>query len=142
MKDALIFLVIICFIAGSFFIGRFAYHKCENSTTSIIDTVTITNTIVKPQPYKVYIRDTVHIYDTIKLYLDTLTKGKDTVFIKASVSNNALDTLQAIWKYEPIIIEKNRSRWGVGIQSGVGFGEGGKITPYIGVGISYRLFEL
>lgn len=39
-------------------------------------------------------------------------------------------------------IQTDRSRWGIGIQSGAGYTINGKISPYIGVGIQYNFLFL
>lgn len=36
--------------------------------------------------------------------------------------------------------ERREKRWGVGVQAGLGFA-GRDVRPYVGVGVSYRLFE-
>ena len=42
-----------------------------------------------------------------------------------------------ITKEIPVI---KKTRWGLGVQAGVGAGKGG-LTPYVGVGISYNLIS-
>ena len=39
-----------------------------------------------------------------------------------------------------IVPVKVHSRWGLGVQGGVGFGKGG-LTPYVGVGVSYNILS-
>lgn len=48
-------------------------------------------------------------------------------------------TTKYITKEIPVI-QKQRSRWGVGIQAGYGAGKEG-LSPYIGVGVSYNLLS-
>ena len=38
-------------------------------------------------------------------------------------------------------VEKERSRWGLGIQAGAGLSANGVAVPYIGVGVQYNLFS-
>ena len=43
---------------------------------------------------------------------------------------------------ETITVKKNSSRWSIGAQAGIGYGFRYKgIEPYVGVGISYRLYK-
>lgn len=38
-------------------------------------------------------------------------------------------------------VEKERSRWGLGIQAGAGLSANGIAVPYVGVGVQYNLFS-
>lgn len=38
------------------------------------------------------------------------------------------------------VIQVKKTRWGVGLQAGVGAGKGG-LTPYVGVGVSYNILS-
>jgi hypothetical protein len=38
-------------------------------------------------------------------------------------------------------VEKERSRWGLGIQAGAGLSANGAAVPYVGVGVQYNLFS-
>ena len=38
------------------------------------------------------------------------------------------------------VIQVKKTRWGLGVQAGVGAGKGG-LTPYVGVGVSYNLLS-
>ena len=38
-------------------------------------------------------------------------------------------------------VEKERSRWGLGIQAGAGLSANGVAVPYVGVGVQYNLFS-
>jgi len=115
------------------------------------DTLTIHDTIVayKPVPFNVYVVDTMYV---------PVSVGKDTVWVdlpreakvyqdstyRAVVSGfrPSLDTI-SIYRQKEIVTVTNNvrippPRWSWGVQAGVGVHQGG-VSPYIGVGIQYRL---
>ena len=46
---------------------------------------------------------------------------------------------QIITKEIPVI-QNTKTRWGLGVQAGVGAGKGG-LSPYVGIGVSYNLLS-
>lgn len=96
---------------------------------------------------------TVHVHDTIHdLDLDAVLPREYRVYAdtsyRAVVSgiDPRLDSLSIREVHETILQPyevtrwKERSRWGLSVQGGYGIGTGG-LTPYIGVGVSYRLLD-
>ena len=101
----------------------------------------------KPVPYKVEVRDTIELTDTIYIggqtFFQEVKEYKDsTYYAKISGINAYLEhievyprtTTQYIHTTEKVY-EKPR-KWGIGIQVGYGAGKNG-IQPYVGVGIQY-----
>lgn len=96
---------------------------------------------------------TVHVHDTIHdLNLDAVLPREYRVYAdtsyRAVVSgiDPRLDSLSIREVHETILQPyevtrwKEHSRWGLSVQGGYGIGSGG-LTPYIGVGVSYRLLD-
>lgn len=139
----------------------------EQIVTEIVktDTLTITRvdtiTIVKPQPYKVEVRDTIYINDNINdyindnindningnIFIQEIKEYQDsTYYARVSGINAYLEeikvfprtTIQYITNTEKVYIQPRK--WGIGIQVGYGAGKNG-IQPYIGVGIQYDLLR-
>lgn len=112
---------------------------------TVIDVQIDTQYFPKPVPYKVEVRDTVYINDTINgnIFVQEIKEYKDsTYYAKISGINAYLEeikvfprtTTQYIHTTEKVY-EKPR-KWGIGIQVGYGAGKNG-IQPYVGVGIQY-----
>lgn len=130
----------------------------EQIVTEIVktDTLTITRvdtiTIVKPQPYKVVVRDTIVVNSfqnsqDWKVLVQEVKEYKDsTYYARVSGINAYLEEIKVFprteYKYITTtekVYEKPR-KWGIGIQVGYGAGKNG-IQPYIGVGIQYDLLR-
>lgn len=159
MKNLLIILLSAC--AGGL-LTMMLTRSCqqpEQIVTEIVktDTLTITrvDTIVQvlPQPYKVEIRDTIYINDTINntingnIFVQEIKEYRDsTYYARVSGINAYLEEIKVFprteYKYITTtekVYEKPR-KWGIGIQAGYGAGKNG-IQPYIGVGIQYDLLR-
>lgn len=54
-----------------------------------------------------------------------------------------LDSVEVYARREVVTVTRERTgrsgRWGLGVQAGVGYA-GGEVRPYVGIGVSYRLF--
>lgn len=130
----------------------------EQIVTEIVktDTLTITRvntiTIVKPQPYKVVVRDTIVVNSfqnsqDWKVLAQEVKEYKDsTYYARVSGINAYLEEIKVFprieYKYITTtekVFEKPR-KWGIGIQAGYGAGKNG-IQPYVGVGIQYDLIR-
>lgn len=143
-------------------LGMMLTRSCqqpEKIVTEIVKTDTLTlvriDTITKvlPQPYKVVIRDTIYINDTINntingnMFVQEVKEYKDsTYYARISGINAYLEEIKVFprteYKYITTtekVYEKPR-KWGVGIQAGYGAGKNG-IQPYVGVGIQYDLLR-
>nr|DAI30105.1 MAG TPA: hypothetical protein [Caudoviricetes sp.] len=89
-------------------------------------------------------QQTIHCADSVFLPITQKTYHKDSSYT-AWVSGYC-PNLDSIHVYNRTIIKtititksKKEKRFGVGLQAGYGFGKNGA-TPYIGVGVQYRLF--
>ena len=166
MKDVLkvlagVLLGLGLFLAG-FLTGR-SVGRHENDPKPLPDPQVIHEDVtieVRPQliasgtlkeTVRVEVRDTVHhhhhdttyVFDIpreVKVYADSSYRAV------VSGLDPRLDSL-TIHTYKETILQpyevtrwKERSRWGLSVQGGYGIGAGG-LTPYIGVGVSYRLLD-
>lgn len=142
-------------------LGMMLMRSCqqpEQIVTEIVktDTLTITRvdtiTIVKPQPYKVVVRDTVAVnsFQSLPNWKELAQEVKEyqdsTYYAKISGINAYLEEIRVYprteYKYITTtekVYEKPR-KWGIGIQAGYGAGKNG-IQPYVGVGIQYDLLR-
>lgn len=123
---------------------------------TIRDTLVVYDTITayKPVPFNVYVVDTmwvpvtVHEHDTIWAQLPREAKVYQDSAYRAAVSGfrPSLDSIEVYRKMQTVIVTQNvripPPRWSWGVQTGVGWNPGGGVSPYIGVGIQYRLGDL
>ena len=144
--------IVICLLNG----WASCHRTTDKEVITITDTLVLTDTIIKfqPKPYKVTIIDTIYLpqqpqqpqqpqYDTLirqeVIYKDstyTAVVGGIEPYLKSIeiypktiyVNNNTTTTI------------KVRSRFGLGVQAGYGYGRNG-LQPYIGVGIQYNLIQ-
>ena len=141
--------IVICLLNG----WASCHRTTDKEVITITDTLVLTDTIVKmqPKPYKVTIIDTIYLpqqpqqpqYDTlirqeviykdstymagvggIEPYLKSIEIYPKTIY----VNNNTTTTI------------KVRSRFGLGVQAGYGYGRNG-LQPYVGVGVQYNFFQ-
>ena len=147
-NTSLIIIVVILSIIIGFAGGWFSnkYFKSQKFNTTKIDTITVVDTamysslipILVSEPRYIPLKDTVIKNDTIYIpILQKVYKGSD---YKAWVSgyNAALDSIQ-IYPKTVYINKTNTRRWGLGLIGGYGFSTHG-LTPFVGVGVYYRLF--
>ena len=134
------------------------HRTTDKEVITITDTLVLTDTIIKfqPKPYKVTIIDTIYLpqqpqQDTLKQpQIDTLIRQeviyKDSTYM--AVVGGIEPYLKSIEIYPKTIYVNNnttttikvRSRFGLGVQAGYGFGRNG-LQPYIGVGVQYNLLQ-
>ena len=125
--------------------------ECNYKERVIVEYRTDTITRVKP----VYIASTPIVrYDTLRL--------RDTIAVPVPIERRvyadsnyravvsgwhpSLDSISVypetrIITIERERVEKERSRWGLGIQAGAGLSANGVAVPYVGVGVQYNLFS-
>ena len=103
----------------------------------------ITRRVVDSIPYPV--TDTIRMRDTLYVLLERqqVTWEDSLARVYASGVNPRVDSV--IHFTQDLIITKEipvikKTRWGLGVQAGVGAGKGG-LTPYVGLGISYNLLS-
>lgn len=117
--------------------------KTDTLTLVRIDTITQ----VLPEPYKVVVRDTIYINNTINgnIFVQEIREYQDsTYYARISGINAYLEEIRVCprteYKYITTtekVYEKPR-KWEIGLQGGVGVTPKG-VLPYVGVGVTYRL---
>ena len=144
--------IVIYFING--------WVSCHRTTgkevITITDTLVLTDTIIKfqPKPYKVTIIDTIYLPQQPQKpqqpQIDTLIRQeviyKDSTYM--AVVGGIKPYLKSIEIYPKTIYVNNnttttikvRSRFGLGVQAGYGYGRNG-LQPYVGVGVQYNLIQ-
>ena len=151
----ILFLVLIvgavCFIAGR----KTAKKGGESTIIERVDTLVIRDTIVSYKPKYIARRvvdsvpfpvtDTIRMKDTLFLVLpmEQVVWEDSLARVYASGINPQVDSVMH-YRTERVINHivpvKVQSRWGLGVQGGVGFGKDG-LTPYVGVGVSYNILS-
>ena len=135
-------------------------HPQKSPTEPIkekVDTLVIRDTITQIQPISVEkrvvekelvkITDTLSIHDTLYVYLDReQVVWQDSLsVVYASGILPQVDSVRHFQESGIITIERTipvkiRSRWGLGVQAGMGACKDG-LTPYVGVGVSYNILS-
>lgn len=126
-----------------------AVVKVVTDTLYVHDTITA----YKPTPVNVYVVDTVWypvpVYggrDTVWAEIPREAKVYEDSTYRAVVSGfrPSLDTISVFRRNVYVVttehVQVPAPRWGLGVQAGIGAGKDG-LTPYIGVGIQYRLMD-
>lgn len=125
--------------------------KTKVDTLLIHDTTMVTESIFVKQrvvdTMMVAVTDTIIRNDTTFVYLPKQQREYRSPQFRAWVSGydpkldsiKIYQTTKQITKEIPVI-QKQRSRWGVGIQAGYGATREG-LSPYVGVGVSYNLIS-
>lgn len=100
----------------------------DSSITFIVDTNSASPTAIIP------------IERTI--YRDSVKNAKYEAFLSGYHASLDSINIECLAKESVITITEREkaSRWGIGIQLGVGFSAQGVAAPYLGVGVQYRLF--
>ena len=105
----------------------------------------ITRRIVDSIPYPV--TDTIRMRDTLFVLLERqqVTWEDSLARVYASGVNPHVDsvihfTQEMVITKEIPVIQVKKTRWGLGVQAGVGAGKDG-LTPYLGVGVSYNILS-
>ena len=155
-----ILLGVIAGIVIYFINGWVSCHRTtDKEVITITDTLVLTDTIIKfqPKPYKVTIIDTIYLpqqpqqpQKPQKPQYDTLIRQeviyKDSTY--TAVVGGIEPYLKSIEIYPKTIYVNNnttttikvRSRFGLGVQAGYGYGRNG-LQPYVGVGVQYNFFQ-
>lgn len=141
--------IVICLLNG----WVSCHRTTDKEVITITDTLVLTDTIVKmqPKPYKVTIIDTIYLpQQPQKPQYDTLIRQevtyKDSTY--TAVVGGIEPYLKSIEIYPKTIYVNNnttttikvRSRFGLGVQAGYGYGRNG-LQPYVGVGVQYNLIQ-
>ena len=147
--------IVICLLNG----WASCHRTTDKEVITITDTLVLTDTIVKmqPKPYKVTIIDTIYLpqqpqqpQKPQKPQQDTLIRQeviyKDSTY--TAVVGGIEPYLKSIEIYPKTIYVNNnttttikvRSRFGLGVQAGYGYGRNG-LQPYVGIGVQYNLIQ-
>ena len=144
--------IVICLLNG----WASCHRTTDKEVITITDTLVLTDTIIKfqPKPYKVTIIDTIYIpqqpQQPQQPQIDTLIQQeviyKDSTYM--AVVGGIEPYLKSIEIYPKTIYVNNnttttikvRSRFGLGVQAGYGYGRNG-LQPYVGVGVQYNFFQ-
>ena len=144
--------MVICLLNG----WASCHRTTDKEVITITDTLVLTDTIIKfqPKPYKVTIIDTIYIpqqpQQPQQPQIDTLIRQeviyKDSTYM--AVVGGIEPYLKSIEIYPKTIYVNNnttttikvRSRFGLGVQAGYGYGRNG-LQPYVGVGVQYNFFQ-
>ena len=147
--------MVICLLNG----WASCHRTTDKEVITITDTLVLTDTIIKfqPKPYKVTIIDTIYLpqqpqqpQKPQKPQYDTLIRQeviyKDSTYM--AVVGGIEPYLKSIEIYPKTICVNNnttttikvRSRFGLGVQAGYGYGRNG-LQPYVGVGVQYNFFQ-
>lgn len=140
-------------------LGRRADRAPDSAEIVRTDTLRIRDTVLIDRPVPVEVRvvdtmlvavtDTVTVNDTVYLSLprETRVYGDSTYRAQVSGYRPALDWIQ-FYPQTVLVTEKvtdiDTRRWGFGLQAGYGaYAAGGQIrlSPYVGVGISYDILR-
>ena len=147
--------IVICLLNG----WASCHRTTDKEVITITDTLVLTDTIIKfqPKPYKVTIIDTIYLPQQPQKpqkpqqpQIDTLIQQeviyKDSTYM--AVVGGIEPYLKSIEIYPKTIYVNNnttttikvRSRFGLGVQAGYGYGRNG-LQPYVGVGVQYNLIQ-
>ena len=114
-------------------------------TFKVTEPIYVTKRAVDSIPYTV--TDTLRLRDTLYVIL-----AREQIRWEDSLSvvyaSGVMPQVDSVIHYtESLIITKEipviqvkKTRWGLGVQAGVGAGKGG-LTPYVGVGVSYNILS-
>lgn len=148
-------LLAVTFFVG-FRIGRGDAPEVQYQTDTLMvrDTITIEKPVVEErillQEVFLPVTDTIMMRDTIYVALQReQVIWKDSLsVVYASGVMPEVDSVkhhitERIVKEKEVVEVRTRTRWGVGIQAGYGIGLSGdvRMTPYVGIGVTYNLLS-
>lgn len=153
-KNLLIGLSLLC--AGAL-LSMMVMRSCQPKeiVTEIIRTDTLlveridTITIIKPDPYKVIVRDTVYLPNpqNPQVLVQEVKEYKDsTYYARISGINAFLEEIRVYPKtitqyvYKTEKVYEKPKRWGIGPTVGIGIMDS-KFYPYIGFGVTYNIIQ-
>ena len=159
IRDYILWTIAIFFVISLVFNAR----TCHTSVGVVSDTTRVfvydTIKVIKPIPKdSVVVRyvterlpivhyDTIAVFDSVRVEIPITQKVYEDSTYKAYVSGFK-PNLDSIFVYpktevQTIKIKTKPKRWGIGVQVGYGLTLTGspKFAPYVGVGISYNIFN-
>ena len=152
-----IWIILLSLFAGAL-LGTMLMRSCQPEiTTEVVRTDTLimqrvdTIVVAQPKPYKVVVRDTIYINDTINnpingtIFVQEIKEYKDsTYYARISGINAFLEEIK-VYPKETIkyittteIVREKPPKWAIGLQGGYGITPKG-LQPYIGVGVTYKI---
>lgn len=150
------FILVVLLVAVGFLVGRRCARNAPGEPPEIrVDTLVIRDTIKVTEPVSVTTRvvdsipypvtDTIRLRDTLYVILEReQVRWEDSLaVVYASGIRPQVDSVIHFSQERIITREipvKVRSRWGVGVQAGMGVDRSG-LTPYVGVGVTYNLLS-
>lgn len=163
IRDYILWAIAILFVVSLVFNARTCHTSVDvvSDTTrvTIYDTIKVIKPIAKDSTVVRYVTEVVKVIDTadvvtdchhldsVKVQIPITQKVYEDSTYKAYVSgfNPSLDSILVYPKTEvqTINIKPKPKRWGIGVQVGYGLSltPAPKFAPYVGVGISYNLFN-
>lgn len=157
-KGVLVLMGIVVAILIGFLVGRRCGRNAPGEHVSPrVDTLLIRDTFKVTEPKKetikvvdsvlVPVTDTIRVTDTLYVILERqqVTWEDSLARVYASGIDPHVDSVihftgKMVITREIPVIEVKKTRWGLGVQAGVGAGKDG-LTPYLGVGVSYNLLS-
>lgn len=150
MKNSLPYFVIIGLLLLLMFQSEHKATKVDVIRDTVFSTDTVkvpipaasSETIVRYSAYPVVVPgDTITVHDTVFVYIPITQKVYHDSLYTAWVSGYSakLDSIELYNRERTIFIHDKvkRKRFGLGVQAGYGYPHGG----YVGIGISYNLFN-
>lgn len=154
-------------MSGGYFMGRRSPRVQAQAETAVPDTLRIRDTVFKdrPVPIDTIVTDTILISvtdpvivrerDTVQVMVpvmvpvprETKLYGDSTYRAQVSGYRPSLDWIEVYPQTTVVtrtISVDSRKRWGIGVQAGYGaYVSGGQVrlTPYVGIGISYNILS-
>ena len=144
----IILTAVVCFMAG------YGCRSMRPSNPMPGDTIIVRDTLRDSIPYPVVETVIQEIPELIPFYItlagDTV---REEIYVPVDITQKEYRTdsyrawvsgyrpsLDSIWVYpERIYIKEKARRWGIGLSAGYGIGKGG-LSPYVGVGVYYRIW--
>lgn len=152
-------LLAVLLLLSGYLLGRRACRAPAPVEIVQVDTLRIRDTLIIERPVPVEVRvvdtmlvavaDTIRLSDTVYLRLPREIKRYEDSLFRAQVSGYRpeLDWIEVYPQTVYVtknVITKDISRWGIGLQAGYGaYAAGGQVrlSPYLGVGISYDILR-
>lgn len=147
---------IFAFILGVVLSGVGRVDKSIKTTDTITLVDTIREPIYRDSLLVRYVTRRLRVTDTLRLHDSVNIEFRDSVYVDVPIVQKTYEgTDYKAWVsgYEPnldsisiahktitnTITRRDKRRWGLGIQMGVGLN--GKVAPYVGVGLQYNLIK-
>lgn len=116
-----------------------------HDTVRVTEARYITRRVVDSVAVPVPVTDTLRLRDTLYVYLEREQVAWEDSLARVYASGIRPQVDSVIHFRRDMVVTKEvpvvrKTRWGVGVQAGVGAGKAG-LTPYVGVGVSYNVLS-